>query len=161
MPARLMATQPPTELLQAWRSTLREAGMRVTQQREALLVSVWRMRHATAESLVVELERSNRPMNLSTVYRGLDALQQVGLVRHAHLGSGGPTYHIAVEARHLHLQCTECGRVTSLGVAFAADFVAAVAEQTGFAADIAHGAIYGRCAGCTFAADTAADEDGV
>jgi Fur family ferric uptake transcriptional regulator len=127
--------------------------MRVTPQREALLAAVWRLRHATAESLQTALAASDASVNLSTVYRGLDALERLGLVRHAHLGTGGPTYHIAEEAPHIHLQCNECGRVIPMSASPAEAFVAAIVERTGFQADITHAAIYGRCAQCAVAPD--------
>ncbi len=148
-----MSPAPPADLQQAWREQIHAAGMRVTPQREALLAAVWRMRHATAESLVAELERADSAVNLSTVYRALDALERIGLVRHAHLGAGTPTYHISVESPHLHLQCTVCGKVISLPVAQAQGFVEHLAARTGFEADITHAAIYGRCADCVVAAD--------
>jgi Fur family ferric uptake transcriptional regulator len=122
--------------------------MRVTPQREQLLAGVWRLRHATAESLVGDLSAAGAPMSLSTVYRGLEALESIGLVRHAHLGGGGPTYHIAVESPHLHLRCNRCHAVASLPPESAAQFVARVHALTGFRVDITHGAVYGLCATC-------------
>jgi len=135
--------------------------MRVTPQREALLAAIWRSSHATAESLVADLDGSDDAVNTSTVYRSLDAMERIGLVRHAHLGTGGPTYHIAVESPHIHLQCNLCGKVSSLDAAAAQAFVARLAESTGFEADVTHAAIYGRCAECVVAGHQASSDDGV
>jgi Fur family ferric uptake transcriptional regulator len=151
-----MVPLPPADLQQAWRDAIHAAGGRVTPQREALLAAVWRLRHATAESLAAELARSDDSVSLSTVYRGLEALEAIGLVRHAHLGAGGPTYHIAAEAHHIHLQCNTCGRVISLATSVADGFVAAIAQRTGFAADVTHAAVYGRCAQCAKAGEDGA-----
>lgn len=156
-----MSAQPSAELQQSWREAIHAAGMRVTPQREALLVAVHRLRHATAESLLAELARADAAVNLSTVYRGLEALEGIGLVRHAHIGSGGPTYHIAVDRPHIHLRCDSCGAVRSADPALADTFVAALGEATGFAADITHAAIHGRCRHCMVAAAPTAGEDGV
>lgn len=156
-----MSPEPPADLLQAWREQIHAAGMRVTPQREALLASVWRLRHATADTLVTDLAQADASVNLSTVYRGLEALERIGLVRHAHLGAGTPTYHISAAAPHLHLQCNACGRVISMELAATADFAALVQERTGFEADLAHGAIYGRCRECVLAGRRAAGEDGM
>lgn len=143
----MSAATPPTELCAAWRETIRQAGMRVTPQREALLATVWAQRHATPESIAAALAGSGAP-NVSTVYRGLEALERIGLIRHAHLGSGSPTYHLAQDSTHLHLQCNSCGSVMSLPMSVADSFTAAVAEATGFAADLTHAAVYGTCADC-------------
>lgn len=148
-----MTRQPSADLQQSWRESIHAAGMRVTPQREALLAAVWRLRHATAESLVTELARADAAVNLSTVYRGLEALESIGLVRHAHLGSGGPTYHIAVESPHVHLRCDGCGRVVSVSPDLAQPFVEAVAGATGFTADVTHAAVHGRCRECAVRLD--------
>jgi Fur family ferric uptake transcriptional regulator len=143
-----MATTPPADLRAAWREAIHAAGLRVTVQRQDLLAAVWRLRHATPERLVADLGAAGSPMSLSTVYRGLEALEAIGLVRHAHLGGVGPTYHIAVESPHLHLRCNGCRQVTSLPPEVAGGFVAEVAQRTGFTVDITHGAVYGICAAC-------------
>ena len=44
-------------------------------------------------------------MNVSTIYRTLELLEQLGLVTHTHLGHGAPRYHLAAEAEHVHLVC--------------------------------------------------------
>ena len=148
-----MTPEPPAELRRAWRDAIHDAGMRVTPQREALLASVWRLRHSTAETLVADLARADASVNLSTVYRGLDALARIGLVRHAHLGNGSPTFHIARESAHIHLQCNGCSSVISIGVGEADGFADRIADLTGFRADMTHAAIYGLCAQCSVAAD--------
>lgn len=154
-----MAT-PPAELRAGWREAIRRAGLRVTPQREAVLAAVWRQRHATADSLVAELAAADSAVNLSTVYRSLEALEQIGLVRHAHLGAGAPTYHIAVERPHLHLQCLSCGSVRSLPADAAAAFAADIERETGFVADFTHAAIHGTCADCVVAGAESAGDDG-
>ncbi len=156
-----MTPEPPTELRNSWRAVIHAAGMRVTPQREALMASVWRLRHATADSLVADLAGADASVNLSTVYRGLDVLERIGLVRHAHLGSGTPTYHIATASHHVHLQCNDCGRVSSIAVAEAAQFISEVRSRTGFEADLTHAAIYGRCRECAVAATAGTGDDGV
>jgi len=156
-----MRPDPPANLQAAWRQQIHAAGMRVTPQREALLAAAWRLGHATAESLVVELARNDSSVNSSTVYRALEALERIGLVRHAHLGATGPTYHIAVESPHIHLHCNSCGRILSVGVAEADAFVRQLLARTGFEADITHAAIFGRCRDCLVAASANGGDDGV
>lgn len=157
-PSTGMAT-PPADLRAGWRDAIRRAGLRVTPQREAVLAAVWRQRHATADSLVAELAAADSAVNLSTVYRSLEALEQIGLVRHAHLGAGSPTYHIAVEHPHLHLQCRSCGRLQSLPVEAAASFAGEIERETGFLADFTHAAIHGTCAECVVAGDGPGGDD--
>ena len=90
---------------------LRDKGLRLTPQRELVLQAVRDLGHATPEE-VLDRVRTNHPgINLSTVYRNLETLENVGLVQHTHLGHGGATYHAAEELTHLHLVCGKCGSV--------------------------------------------------
>lgn len=127
---------------------LREHGYRSTPQRHLVLGAVQRLHHATPEQILTEVHRSAPAVNLSTVYRVLDVLTDVGLVTHAHIGTGPPTYHPAGEAAHLHFRCAGCGRVQSLPVDVAADFAADIHDRLGFQADLTHAAVHGRCRDC-------------
>jgi Fur family ferric uptake transcriptional regulator len=47
-------------------------------------------------------------VNASTVYRTLEVLEELGLVRHAHLSDRAPTYHSSSDHEHFHLVCRNC-----------------------------------------------------
>ena len=81
--------------------------------------------------------------------RTLELLEEVGLVTHAHLGHGPPTYHAASDTHHLHLVCRDCGSVTETDVAVADPLVTRLAKDHGFDTDVAHFAVYGRCRECS------------
>ena len=87
-------------------------------------------------------------VNASTVYRTLEVLEELGLVRHTHLSDRAPTYHSTSEHEHFHLVCRRCGVVRSVDPDVAAPLVAALAEAEGFEADVGHLAIFGVCAEC-------------
>ena len=53
-------------------------------------------------------------MNISTVYRTLEVLEELDLVRHAHITDRAPTYHSAATPAHVHLVCRSCGKVTEV-----------------------------------------------
>ena len=53
-------------------------------------------------------------VNITTVYRTLELLEELGLVTHTHLSHGSPTYHAAGEDQHVHLVCRSCGRSTEI-----------------------------------------------
>ena len=84
---------------------LREKGLRLTPQRELVLSAVRELGHSTPEEIAEKVRQSHPGINLSTVYRNLETLENVGLVVHTHLGHGGATYHAAEELTHLHLVC--------------------------------------------------------
>jgi Fur family ferric uptake transcriptional regulator len=93
-------------------------------------------------------------VNISTIYRSLELLEQLGLVTHTHLGHGAPRYHLAEEAEHVHLVCSGCGRVTQVGPDAVRALVTALADHHGFETDVGHLTVFGRCADCQNAGHT-------
>ena len=89
------------------------------------------------------------PLPLSTIYRNLEALEELGVVTHTHLDHRSPTYHLAEHADHLHLVCLGCGRVTESPIGEADAFVGNLLAREGFVADVKHMAIHGWCAACS------------
>ena len=139
-----------------WQGKLRASGYRLTPQRQLVLEAVESLGHATPEDVLQHVQKRSRAVNASTVYRTLDVLERTGLVKHAHLGHGAPTYHPAEDTDHLHLVCRDCGGVEEAQVSVADDLVGRLAALHGFDTDVRHFAIYGRCARCS-ARPTSAD----
>lgn len=131
-----------------WRAGLRARGYRLTPQRELVLQAVDELDHATPDDILTEIRRTASGINISTVYRTLELLEELGLVSHAHLGHGSPTYHLASRHHHMHLVCRDCGRVTEIDVTEAEPLVNRLRERHGFDTDVKHFALYGRCADC-------------
>ena len=55
-------------------------------------------------------QSSRRSVDVSTVYRTLDTLEQLGIIDHTHLAHGPAIFHLA-DGDHQHLVCERCGRV--------------------------------------------------
>lgn len=141
----------------AWRTRLRAGGHRITPQREAVLRAVHELAHPTADSIHAHLVRADPGLSLSTVYRNLTVLQELGVITHAHIGSGAPAYHLADSDPHIHLSCLHCGVVVSVPAAAAHPFARTVSAATGFHIDATHAAVYGVCATCRHEADSSHD----
>ena len=132
----------------AGKHELHEKGLRLTPQRELVLNAVRELGHSTPEDIAAKVRETHPGINLSTVYRNLETLENVGLVQHTHLGHGGATYHAAEELTHLHLVCGTCGSVGDAPIDVAANFVQNLSDDYGFRTDVTHFAIYGTCAAC-------------
>ncbi len=130
-----------------WRERLRGSGYRLTPQRELVLGAVEKLGHATPEEVLAEVRQSSEAINLSTVYRNLEVLEELGLVRHAHLSDRVATYHSTTEHEHFHLVCRKCQRVTSVDHDVAAGFVERL-RAMGFEADLGHLVVFGTCTTC-------------
>lgn len=127
---------------------LRSRGYRLTPQRQLVLEAVASLGHATPEEIAAQVRETASGVNISTVYRTLELLEDLGLVTHTHLGHGAPTYHAAGDAGHLHLVCRDCGAITEVDVDVADDLVGRLRREHGFDTDVQHFAIYGRCVAC-------------
>jgi Fur family ferric uptake transcriptional regulator len=127
---------------------LRARGHRLTPQRQLVLEAVQSLGHATPDEILARVRQTVGAVNISTVYRTLELLEELGLVTHTHLGHGPPTYHHAGQEAHLHLVCRDCGNVIETDVVAAAELVARLDREYGFETDVRHVAIFGKCAEC-------------
>jgi Fur family transcriptional regulator, ferric uptake regulator len=132
-----------------WRERLRESGYRLTPQRELILGAVERLGHATPDEVLAEVRTHSTAVNASTVYRTLEVLEELGLVRHAHLSDRAPTYHSVTEHEHFHLVCRNCRRVISVDPDVLTSLTDRLATDHGFSLDVGHLTIFGTCAECT------------
>ncbi|MCH1866007.1 Fur family transcriptional regulator [Nocardioides sp. CFH 31398] len=131
-----------------WRERLRGQGYRLTPQRELILAAVDALGHATPDEVHAEVRKHSSAVNVSTVYRTLEVLQELGLVRHTHLSDRAPTYHSVSDHEHFHLVCRNCGKVTSVDADVARGLVERLTADLGFVPDIGHLALHGHCADC-------------
>lgn len=131
------------------REVLRARGMRLTPQRRRIVDALTRIEHGTPDAVAATVAGDGGPdLPLSTIYRGLDTLEELGIVSHTHLDHRAPTYHLADHATHVHLVCLGCGTVSEAPIAMAAEFAGNVRDATGFDPDVTHMAIHGWCASC-------------
>jgi len=122
---------------------LRELGLRVTPQREQVLDAVRALGHATPEQICESVDG----VDVTTVYRTLELLEQIGLVRHAHLGHGAPSYRPA-EDDHIHVVCHACGAVVDADPTLVEPLARRLLADNGFVLDRSHFTVFGRCGDC-------------
>jgi Fur family transcriptional regulator, ferric uptake regulator len=131
-----------------WQARLRESGHRLTPQRELVLAAVETLGHATPDEVYAEVRTHSSAINLSTVYRTLELLDELGLIHHAHLSDRAPTYHSTSGHEHSHLICRDCRKVISVERADMENALGGLAERHGFSPDYGHLTVFGTCADC-------------
>ncbi|QYJ03958.1 transcriptional repressor [Nocardioides panacisoli] len=131
-----------------WREALRAKGYRLTPQRELILGAVDELGHATPDEVLAHVQQHASTVNSSTVYRTLEVLEELGLVRHAHLSDRAPTYHSTRGEEHFHLVCRSCRKVVSVPAEEANAFLSALSRQHAFTPDVGHLTVFGRCHDC-------------
>ena len=127
---------------------VRRRGGRVTSARRALVAALVEADgHVTAEDLAARVQRAHPDVHLSTVYRSLEALENLGVVDHVHLGHGRAVYHLADDP-HQHLVCEVCGHVVEVPDSTFAELEQALQRLYRFRIRPNHFAVLGRCAEC-------------
>jgi len=131
-------------------SKLSEQGYRLTPQRMMILSAIENSDdHISAEEIYAQVLAKYPHVNISTVYRTLELLKQLGLVTETDLGGGRVRYHPADKGHHHHLVCTECGAIIDLDESLLASLESTLLREYKFSADLRHLAIFGRCANCS------------
>jgi Fe2+ or Zn2+ uptake regulation protein len=130
---------------------LRAEGGRVTTARRAVLASLLDPEpdrgHLTAEDIAAHVQAHHPDIHLSTIYRTLEALEEIGLVSHVHLGHGPSTYHLTDRPHH-HAVCRVCGAVVELPAGALDAVERRLRRDHGFTLEAEHFALVGRCAAC-------------
>lgn len=131
------------------RQRLHERGLRWTPQRR-ILVEVLSSAdgHVTGADLVERCRAIDPATIPSTVYRTLDVLEDLGLIRHHHGVDGREAFHVLPIAEHGHLHCQGCGAAWEIGPVEAAALTDALLRGRGFLVDLSHLTIAGLCRDC-------------
>jgi Fur family ferric uptake transcriptional regulator len=126
---------------------MRRRGLRVSASRRLVMAALFAADGpCSAEHLARVLE-----LDLASVYRNLDTLEQLGLVQHVHLGHGPGLYTLVGAGEHEYLFCEQCGAVRTVEPEELDGIRRALAESFGYVAQFTHHAIVGRCAACSAA----------
>jgi Fur family transcriptional regulator, ferric uptake regulator len=142
-------------LVAPWNSVgdrLRARGLRWTPQRRTVIeVLAGADGHVTGSELL-ERCRERQPSTIaSTVYRTLDVLEEIGVVRHGHDANGREEFHVLPAHQHGHLHCVACGATHEIGLGQAEAIAGAFRDVDGFEVDIGHVTLVGRCGECASA----------
>ena len=128
---------------------LRARGLRWTPQRRVVLEVLARVDgHVTGADLVDGCRAIDPATTPSTVYRTLDVLEELGIVSHSHGLEGRQEFHVNPAADHGHLVCSSCRRSWELGPVEVRPFADGLLGGRGFAVDVDHLTVEGRCAAC-------------
>jgi Fur family transcriptional regulator, ferric uptake regulator len=127
---------------------LRRRGLRVSSARRLVIEALFAAeRPLTAEEIAAGLEGWLPSSDLASVYRNLDTLEELGLVRHFHAGHGAGRYALAA-SRAEFLTCERCGALEAVPPARLDRARAVIERETGYRAGFSHFPLVGTCADC-------------
>jgi Fur family transcriptional regulator, ferric uptake regulator len=130
-------------------AVLRGSGLRVSAARRIVLQALFAAGEpVTAERIAGGLDGRLPLSDIASVYRNLETLEQVGLVRHVHLGHGPGLYALTRDGTLEHLLCDRCGAVRSVDPHRLDAVREVIRSETGFEANFTHFPIAGLCPDC-------------
>ena len=125
---------------------LRRAGHRVTVPTRVVLEALFAAEvPVSAERLAAD---AASPVELPTVYRNLERLEQLGAVRHLHAGHGPGLYVLAGGGDRDYLACERCGRVAAVQPEDLEALRAQLRDAYGYEVRFSHFPMVGRCEEC-------------
>ena len=128
---------------------LAAGGHRLTAARRAILDAlIAAPSHLTADELADAVRGVAPRVGRMTVYRTLDLLCQMGLLRPVHQGPGAARYVLMQDGHHHHLVCSACQRVIEFDECVVGDLAEMVSRRYGFTVEGHLLEFYGRCADC-------------
>jgi Fur family transcriptional regulator, peroxide stress response regulator len=126
----------------------RAAGLNVTPQRLAVYRAVLEAAdHPTPEALYRHVRSSMPSLSLATIYKVLDALTKLGVVKEVHVSDDSKRYDANLDKHH-HLVCTRCKQVLDL-YSEHFDSLPLPKRLSGFVAQSVSVQVLGLCATCT------------
>ena len=128
---------------------VRDAGGRLTAPRRAVLEALLTADGpVSAEQIADGLGGRVPTTEAVSVYRNLDWLEEIGIVRHVHLGHGAGLYQLAGAGEEAYLVCERCAGVTRIDAAQLRRVRREIEKASGFHAHFDHFPIHGLCPAC-------------
>jgi Fe2+ or Zn2+ uptake regulation protein len=127
---------------------LRDAALRVTAPRKAVLLAVHDHPHADTETLLAATRARLGSVSHQAVYDVLRALTDAGLVRRFQPAGSVARYEARVGDNHHHLVCRSCGVVSDVECAVGEAPCLTASDEAGFEVDEAEIVYWGLCPEC-------------
>ena len=129
--------------------TVRDHGLRASAARRLVLQALFAADGPmSADQIAGGIGDRVPRSDLTSVYRNLETLQEVGLVSHVHLGHGPGLYALNLEGEREWLTCERCGEFRAVDPARLDGVRAAIEAAFGYRASFAHFPVVGLCESC-------------
>src|SRR3954467_12497104 len=129
-------------------AAVRNAGSRLTTPRRLVIEALFAADHLLSAEQISLGVTTGVTLDLTSVYRNLELLEALGIVRHVHVGHGPSVYGLIGQGEREFLVCEACGRVTAADTERLDRVRAVIKAEFGYDAHFTHFPIHGRCADC-------------
>ncbi len=129
-------------------AALRDPRSRLTTPRPRVLEAMFDATGLLSAEHIAAGTDTGVTLDVTSVYRNLEMLEQLGVVRHVHVGHGPSVYGLIGEGEREFLVCEVCGKVSAADTEQLDRVRAVIRKEFGFEARFTHFPIHGRCADC-------------
>ncbi|HWI43368.1 MAG TPA: Fur family transcriptional regulator [Nocardioides sp.] len=128
---------------------LRDAALRVTRPRLAVLDAVRRHPHADTETVIAAVRQELPEVSHQAVYDSLHTLSDAGLVRRIKPAGSVARYETRTGDNHHHVVCRSCGVIADVDCAVGYAPCLTASDNHGFVVDEAEVTYWGTCPDCS------------
>lgn len=132
-------------------SVLRDASLRVTRPRLAVLAAVHDQPHVDTESVIDRVRAELGAVSHQAVYDVLRALTDAGLLRRIQPAGASARYESRVGDNHHHVVCRSCGAIADVDCAVGHTPCLTASDDHGFVVEEAEVVYWGTCPACSTA----------
>jgi Fur family ferric uptake transcriptional regulator len=141
------ARSPKFESVDAILRVLRSHGLRISTARRLIVDFLFEAGvPVSAQQIAIGLGRT--PLDLASVYRNLETLEEIGVIRHFHAGHGPGRYVLTADGEPEYLACDHCGAIEEVDGSELDPFRDAVQKRFGYEVGFAHFPMVGLCPRC-------------
>lgn len=138
----------PTITREAATHALRDAGLRVTAPRVAVLECLGERPHSSADALRQPVNDQLGTVSTQAIYDVLNALTEAGLVRRIEPAGHPALFETRTDDNHHHLVCRSCGQIEDVDCAAGERPCLDAVDDRGFSIDEAEVTYWGLCPAC-------------
>ena len=129
---------------------MRRYGLRLSAARRVVLAALFAADGPlSAEQIASGVGGRVPRSDVASVYRNLETLERLGIVRHVHLGHSPALYAVAVQGEREYLTCERCGEFLTVTPERLDDVRRLIRSRFGYRASFAHFPIVGLCGNCS------------
>jgi Fur family ferric uptake transcriptional regulator len=148
-------SQPPSEPataapnLDAALAAVRRYGLRLSAARRVVLAALYAADGPlSAEQIAAGVGGRVPTSDVASVYRNLETLERLGIVRHVHLGHSPALYAITLNGDREYLACDRCGDFLAVAPSELDPVRDTIRSRFGYVASFTHFPIVGLCSSC-------------
>ncbi len=129
---------------------LKENGYRVTTSREIIcnILEKAGHEHFTADSLFQLARKYSKDIDLATIYRTFELLEELNIIEHSHQAHSSGLYYLKDQQTNTHIACESCGNIEDISDITMTKVNELISKDTGYKIDKNHFVYSGNCKKC-------------